>query len=323
MINISEITKNYTIDLQRFELLLNNIKTNYSDFPDKILKYILETNGKKIRPIFTYIAANLFGKTNERTDNAALIIELMHIASLLHDDVIDEAKIRRQRETVNYKWNNKTAILSGDFIFAMAMNFAIKNQEYKLFDIIAPSVMDLSMGEILEINFSKNFEINLEKYLEIIFLKTASLISCCFECGSFSVSATKDQIAKAKELGKIIGIMFQIKDDFLDYTNNRTGKEQGIDIKGNKITLPFILAYKNMDIENKKQIEIFWNKKNKTEKDILLNINRVIEFNGIVESEKFLQNYLLKAENLLNDFSNKEVVETLRLLLNFLISREY
>ncbi|MDR2834870.1 MAG: polyprenyl synthetase family protein [Bacteroidales bacterium] len=320
MLKDIKIIKTINPDLQRFESSLDEIIKLYDYFPDKILQYILETKGKKIRPSLTYLSAHLFGKPTISTDTAALIIELMHIASLLHDDVIDEAKLRRKQLTVNSKWDNKTAILTGDFIFSLAMKIAAQTKEYYLFDLISPAVMDLSLGEIYEIKFSNYFEINKEKYFQIIRLKTAALIACCFECGAYSVKAEKNEIETAKKLGEIIGIMFQIKDDMLDYIGKKTGKEIGIDIKDKKITLPLILAYHNMDEKSKKEIENLW--ENVDERNFQRIISLVVENKGIEKSEEILFQYRSESKQLLEKFSNKKIISTIKKLIEYLTVRD-
>lgn len=312
-----EFLNNKIIDknLSEFNLILDELKATYSEFPQHIFQYILSSKGKQIRPLLTFLSANLFGDNNSTTQTAALIIELMHSASLLHDDVIDEAKIRRGIATINHKWDNKTAIMAGDFIFALAMKIATERNEHKLFDIISKAVMDLSLGEIKETEFSNNFSPDIHQYLEIIYLKTASLIACCFECGSFSVGASIENINLAKEFGKIFGLIFQIKDDILDYCGTNTGKEKGIDIKGKKLTLPLILAYQNMDINLQKQIKTIWNQTYKSVEDINFIINKTIEFQGITKSNEILLNYKYQAESLLLKFENKEISKIILFLV--------
>ena len=260
MKSFKEISKNIKLDLENFEVLLNELFIDEDESLKEFFDFIFKIKGKRVRPALVYLFARMFGETNSTSHDAALLVELIHTATLLHDDVLDEAVLRRGVVSVNKKWDNKTAILLGDYLLAKSMQVTTKHQEYKLFDIITPSVLALSLGELeQQISNFKNFEINEEKYFKIIKNKTASLLSACCKAGAYSTVKDEIILEKAHEFGENLGIIFQIKDDILDYVGNeKTGKEKGIDIKEGKITLPLIRAFQNMSESNRNQLKVVW-----------------------------------------------------------------
>jgi octaprenyl-diphosphate synthase len=321
--SFKEISKNIGADLDNFEVLLEKLFIDEDEILLNILDFIFKTKGKRIRPILVYLFARLFGSPNSTSDDAAMLVELMHTATLLHDDVIDEAVLRRSVETVNKKWGDKTAILVGDYLFAKAMKIATEHQEYNLFDIITPAVLSLSLGELQQMTNSQNFEINEDKYFDVINNKTASLLSACCKAGAYSTTKNEKFINKAEEFGKILGIIFQIKDDILDYVGNEsTGKENGIDIKEGKITLPLIRAYQNMSDTDRTQLKELWFQafdNSKLRKDI---IKLTIKNSGIKAAEKDMQTYKQQAVIILKEFPKSPARDALSELLDYIIERD-
>lgn len=324
MVKYLDIVDIIKSDLERFDELFNETikKSGYSI--DEVLEYVGKNNGKRIRPILVYLSARVLGKVNDKTDIAALLVEIIHTATLLHDDVIDEADIRRGKKTVNNKWNNKTAILSGDYMFAKAMNIATANKMYDLFDIISPTILDLSIGELEQMNKSKNVNIVEEDYFDIIYRKTASLIQAACHCGAISVNAQDEKINCLKEYGKNIGLIFQLKDDILDYYGSeKTGKLIGKDIIEGNITLPFIYAVKtlpenkvirlielwfnrNQDnavseiieiVKGSSALELCYNKMNDLKQKALSCLNLNLEKNRVKDSLGYLVEYIIEREN--------------------------
>lgn len=323
MKSFKEITKNITSDLEYFETLLVELGGSEKDLIKDILDYIFETKGKRVRPVLVYLTARLFNTPSSTTHDAALLVELMHTATLLHDDVVDQALLRRGKQTVNHKWDDKTAVLSGDFLFAKAMKLATDHQEYRLFDIITPAIISLSLGELQQMSNSAKFEINEEAYLEVIKNKTASLLCACCKAGVYSTFDDANMIEKAGIFGDILGIIFQIKDDILDYVGNgETGKETGIDIREGKVTMPLILAWKNMNDEEKILLSEYWSSAG-TYRDYEKKIIELVNAKGgIKDSEKVMQEYKNKALIVLREFPKSSSRDALKALIDYIIERE-
>lgn len=324
MKSFKEISKNIKLDLENFEVLLNELFIDEDESLKEFFDFIFKIKGKRVRPALVYLFARMFGETNSTSHDAALLVELIHTATLLHDDVIDEAVLRRGVVSVNKKWDNKTAILLGDYLLAKSMQVTIKHQEYKLFDIITPSVLALSLGELeQQISNFKNFEINEEKYFKIIKNKTASLLSACCKAGAYSTVKDEIILEKAHEFGENLGIIFQIKDDILDYVGNeKTGKEKGIDIKEGKITLPLIRAFQNMSESNRNQLKVVWQQAF-DDAEIRKNIIELtIKNNGIKSAEQDMQIYRNRALNILNEFPKCSARDALEELIDYVIERD-
>ena len=324
MNNLENIIKTIEFDLKQFDIYFNEIIKPEEPELNDFINYIFSVNGKKIRPILIYTTAKLFGKPTITTHRAAVITELIHTATLLHDDVVDNAKIRRGRLSANAKWDNNSSILLGDLLFAKAMKCATDNKEYKLFDIITPAIINLSSGELIQNVYSKKFTADLDLYYKIINYKTASLLSVCCEAAAYSVNATENEIQSAKKLGELLGIIFQIKDDILDYDrNNNSGKELGIDLKEGKVTLPVITACNNMSKDMKAKLISLWNSKEKNNKIVNEIINIVVDNNGITESEEIMIKHKKEAITCLNNFKDTDIKLLFIELLDYIISRNF
>lgn len=279
-------------EIKKFEK--NFIDTlNATELPLEIVSYIKQSQGKKLRPLLTILITKIFDKVDIFTYRAAVLIELIHFSSLLHDDVIDNAKFRRKKNTINSIYGDKTAILSGDYLFSFALKLASDYQYDSLINVIANAIKDLSLGELLELENSKNANFDEKKYFETVKLKTASLIASCFEIACLSSKNDKNKTEKIKEIGFNFGLLFQILDDIMDYVGKNTGKLIGIDIENNKITLPLILALNNMNPDEKKSFLLLWFDK-KDKENIEKIINNVINFNGIKDSEEKARQLLMK-----------------------------
>jgi octaprenyl-diphosphate synthase len=322
VISFKEITRNIKSDLDHFESLLNEISITEKDLLNEILTFIFETKGKRVRPVLVYLTARLFGQPNKSTHHAALLVELMHTATLLHDDVIDKATLRRGKQTINHRWDDKTAVLTGDFLFAKAMKLATDHKEYKLFDIITPAIISLSVGELQQMSNSANFKVSRDNYFEVIKKKTASLLSVCCESGAYTAGVDDVTVKRAGYFGEILGIIFQIKDDILDYVGNgETGKETGIDIREGKITLPLICAWDNMDESSKAKIVSLWDQVgiNRSYEKVI--IQEVIKFDGILEAEKIMKELKAQALEVLNDFPDTPARLALAQIIDYIIDR--
>lgn len=324
MISFETIAKNIKNDIEIFEksFLEQITETGYSI--NEVLKYINTSNGKRLRPILVYLSSRLFGFPNKTTHIAALIVEIIHTATLLHDDVIDDAELRRGRYTVNKKWNNKTAILSGDYMFAKAMKIATENKEYKLFDLISPVILNLTIGELEQMYRSKTLELTEENYFDIIYKKTASLIEVACHCGALSTSSENDidSICSLRNYGKIVGLIFQIKDDILDYFGSeRTGKLIGKDIIEGNVTLPLIYAMQEIDSISSDRIKEIWYSKNRTEKYTEI-INLVKKSNSLKRCKDKMYELRTAAIKSIDDIHENEVKRSFIYLIDYIIDRE-
>lgn len=310
-------------ELDEFEKYFrNSLRTSHS-LLTTIIQYLVSRKGKRIRPLLIFLSAGLVGEINQRTFIGATMVELLHTATLIHDDVVDEAKERRGILSINAKWNNKIAVLLGDYLLAKGLLVSVENNEFEFLKILSNAVKLMSEGELLQIQTAKSLEISEERYFEIIYSKTASLISACCEIGCLSASDSSEDRAKLKEFGRLIGLAFQIRDDIFDYEGSSgiIGKPVGNDIRERKVTLPLIYAL-NSAPENLAQ-NVFDKVKSKSKrKDIREIIQFVIEYDGITKSRNRAQTLVDKAKEILMEFPDNPARQSLLLLSDYIIERE-
>ena len=290
---------------------------------DRIMYYIIKRKGKQMRPMFVFLSAKLFKNINEKTYQAASMIELLHTATLVHDDVIDEANFRRGFFSVNALWKNKIAVLVGDFLLSRGLLLAVKNKEYDLLEIMSTAVQDMSEGEILQIEKARKLDITEEVYFNIIQQKTATLIAACCASGANSAGQNKKTIEQMRLFGEKAGIAFQIKDDLFDYTKNSLiGKPIGLDIREKKMTLPLIYTLNSVNNKVRKKI-IDTIKNYSTNDDKVAKVIGLVKENGGIEYAKIkMEAYRQEAINILNNFENNEANKSLRLLLDYVVNRK-
>ncbi len=222
---------------------------------DTITRYIIKRKGKQIRPLFVFFSARMFGEINDSTYRAASLIELLHTATLIHDDVVDDSNERRGFFSLNALWKNKISVLVGDYLLSRGLLLALEHDDFDLLKIVANSVKEMSEGELLQIEKARSLDIEEPVYFEIIRKKTASLIASCLSCGAASSSASTEQIEQMRQVGEQAGIAFQIKDDILDFERDTAkGKPSGVDIKERKMTLPLIYLINNTSYSEKRSI---------------------------------------------------------------------
>lgn len=318
--DFNNIAKHVGINFAEFEKRLDQMVCSDSSKFGSIMKYVFGAKGKRIRPLLVYLSAKMFGEINHRTHYAAIIVETLHNATLAHDDVVDEAEIRRNRPSLNKVEGNKTAVLTGDYLFAKALKLATDRNEYKILEMMIPVICDMSEGELQQLNEPK-FQADEKTYYEIIFKKTASLIAACLKIGAITVDATNEQIEGIGKIGEKVGYIFQIKDDILDYSGKKTGKDSGNDIKENKITQPLICAWKNMSDENREKIVSLW-KAERTAENIESIRNLVIANNGISDSENIIRKMKDDIANEICKLENCKHSEFLLQVTNYIIERE-
>ena len=288
---------------------------------DKIMNYIVKRKGKQMRPMFVFLSAGACGQINESTYRGASLIELVHTASLVHDDVVDNSNYRRGFFSVNALWKNKIAVLVGDFLLTRGLFLALEHKDYDLLSICTDAVKEMSEGELLQMEKARNLDISEEVYYEIIRQKTASLIASCCAAGASSVKSSSDVVEKMKLFGQNVGMAFQIKDDLFDYGEDEIGKPLGIDIKEKKMTLPLIYALSKASwLEKRRIISIVKNESEKPKK-----VKEVIDFvkksGGIEYATQAMTKYHQQASDMLAQLPDSVYKKSLSQLVQFTIER--
>ncbi len=316
-----EIAKGIGIDLDSYEkLLADTIGADSSNFKYLIDK-IFATKGKRIRPMLVYLSAKIFGKANIHTDRAALIVEILHNATLIHDDIVDEAELRRNTPTINATQGNKVAVLTGDYLMAKAIGMAAANGEHTIIDMLMPTVCTMSEGELLQLD-TADFSTDESRYFDIIFRKTVSLIASCMKIGAYTAGANEQQIAAIGKIGEKIGYIFQIKDDMLDYSaNGKTGKESGNDIKENKVTMPLICAWNNMTDNEQADFKQLW-KSQRTAENIEQIRKTVVAKGGMEGCQKRTNEIKEEVFSLIGTLPQSDYCTYLKQITEYIIERE-
>jgi len=322
MASLSQLRQPIREELDEFELRFKAAMKSTVPLLDKITYYIVKRKGKQIRPMFVFLMAKLLAPINDKTYVAASLVELLHTATLVHDDVVDDSHIRRGFFSINALWKNKIAVLAGDFLLSKGLLIAIENKHYDLLEIMSHAVRKVSEGELLQFEKARKLDINEEVYYEIIKSKTASLISAACGIGAASTSDDATIIAKAQEFGEAAGMAFQIKDDLFDYGYENIGKPTGIDIKEKKMTLPLIYTLNNVDRSTNNKIRRIIKRKSEQKKYQQEVIAIVKKSGGIEYAESVMRDYKQQALDLLQTFPDGEAKESLALLLDFVIDRK-
>lgn len=319
---LSRIKEPIEKEMAEFEAYFR--KTMRSKIPllNIILNYILRRKGKQMRPLLVFLTARLNGEIAEPTYIAATLIELLHTASLVHDDVVDDAHERRGALSINALWNSKIAVLVGDYMLSTGMHICVEKTRYDMLEIVSEAVKSMSEGELLQLQKSRKLNIKEEDYFKIIISKTAALISACTACGAKSVTDDPEIIQLMKDLGENIGIAFQIKDDLLDYEGTgMTGKTIGNDIKEKKITLPLIYALDQSANSKKRHILGIVKNKKKTKTEIAEVISFVSEYGGLEYASLKMNQYRDKALAILDSYPDSEVKNSLKEFIQYTTSR--
>ncbi|WP_375581156.1 polyprenyl synthetase family protein [Marivirga tractuosa] len=319
---IKEIQRPIANEMAEFEIKFRQFMKSKVYLLDKIMGYIVKRKGKQMRPMFVFLSAGIHGQINEATYRGAALIELLHTATLVHDDVVDDANYRRGFFSINALWKNKIAILVGDYLLSRGLLLSIDNEDFDLLKIVSEAVREMSEGELLQIEKARKLNITEDIYYDIIKQKTASLIASCCAVGSRSVTKDDEVSDKMKLFGEKVGMAFQIKDDLFDYGTNDIGKPLGIDIKEKKMTLPLIYALNNSDkSEQKHIIKLIKNKsdKNSTVKTVVDFVRRK---KGIAYAEEVMHNYYDDAMKIIQDFPKSEYRQSLIDLVKYTIERK-
>lgn len=323
-LSLDEIKKPIAGEMKLFEERFRQSMKSKVPLLDNIMHYIVKRKGKQMRPMFVFLTAGMTGGINDSSYRAASLIELLHTATLVHDDVVDDSTLRRGFFSINAIWKNKIAVLVGDYLLSRGLLLSVQNKDYHLLEIVSNAVREMSEGELMQIEKARRLDITEEIYFDIIRQKTASLISSCCACGASSASATAETISIMKQFGEYIGLAFQIKDDLFDFENPvETGKPSGIDIKESKMTLPLIYSLlQSSSQEKRKIINIIKNSsedKNKV-KEVLAFIKT---YDGIGYAKKKMFELRDKAFSLIQNFPESHYKTSLVNLVNFTTERTH
>ncbi len=289
---------------------------------DQIIRYLLRQKGKELRPTLVFMTANLFGEINERSYVAATMIELLHTATLIHDDVVDEADTRRGFVSINKIWKNKAGVLLGDYLLSKGLLIALENEEYQLLKVQSRAVQKMSEGELRQFKTAGLFNMTEERYFQIISEKTASLISTCCECGAVSATDDTEMHKLMSEIGMCIGIAFQIRDDLFDYGMYDIGKPKRNDIQERKVTLPLIKALDTADRKEASHYRALMKKRKKSRSDVDELVRFVHESGGIDKAREAMYEYANKAIAGLGRLPDSKVKEDFVDLIHYVITRK-
>jgi len=290
---------------------------------DKIMHYIVKRKGKQMRPRFVLLCAKLGGEVNAKTYRAASLVELLHTATLVHDDVVDEALERRSFFSINALWKNKVAVLVGDYLLSKGLLLSLENKDYDVLEVLSTAVKEMSEGELLQQEKSRNLNLDEDVYYNIIKGKTASLLASACAAGACSTFSDEKDINNLRLFGEYTGMAFQIKDDLFDYGNADVGKPTGNDIKEKKLTLPLIYTLNNCSSNDKAFIINTIKNHNRNKDKVAAVIQIVNQQGGILYAENRMQYFRQKAMDILLLYPSSPVRDALEEMINFTTNRNY
>jgi octaprenyl-diphosphate synthase len=310
-------------ELDTFEKKFAAAVKSQTPLLNKIMNYIIKRKGKQMRPMFVFLSAKLHGPVDESTYRAAALVELLHTATLVHDDVVDESYERRGFFSINAIWKNKIAVLMGDYLLSKGLLLSTDNNDFEHLHILSQAVKQMSEGELLQIEKSRKLNLEEKIYFEIIRNKTASLLSAACAVGAWSTSHDNTIADQMKLFGEKVGIAFQIKDDLFDYGNDNVGKPTGNDIKEKKLTLPLIYTLNKVDRPTRQKLIYIIKNENKDRKKVKLVIDTVVAEGGISYATQMMNQYRDEALQILYAFPDNEVRKALEELVRFTTDRKY
>lgn len=321
-LNLDDIKAPVAKEMEEFEQKFRSSMKTKVMLLDKIMSYIVKRKGKQIRPLFVFLSAGSCGGITEATFRGAALIELLHTASLVHDDVVDDSNFRRGFFSINALWKNKIAVLVGDFLLSRGLILSLENKDFELLGIVTKAVKDMSEGELLQFEKARQLDITEDIYYEVIRQKTASLIASCCAVGASSAGVENGQVGKMRQLGEYVGMAFQIKDDLFDYGEEEIGKPLGIDIKEKKMTLPLIYALSKASwLEKRRIINIVRNESDKPKK-----VKEVISFvknaGGMDYATKAMEKFYRQALEMIQTLPESAYRQSLAQLVQFTIERK-
>lgn len=310
-------------ELELFEEHFKEAVKSRVSLLDRIMQYIVKRKGKQMRPMFVLLSAKLHGEINDASYRAASLVELLHTATLVHDDVVDDALERRGMFSINALWKNKIAVLVGDYLLSKGLLLSLENKDFTILTILSNAVKKMSEGELLQIEKTRNLNFDESVYYEIINGKTASLLASSCAAGTSSVTNNEDTIQKMREFGENVGMAFQIKDDLFDYGEAKIGKPTGNDIKEKKLTLPLIHILQKVSPALKKEIIYIVKNNNNDKEKVKFVIDHVVSYGGIDYAEQKMNEYRDKALLTLNAFPTSPAREALEELVRYTTDRKF
>lgn len=309
-------------ELKIFERYFRDAMRNKVALLDRITYYIVKRKGKQMRPMFVFLAAKICGGVTDATYVGASMIELLHTASLVHDDVVDESHERRGFFSINALWKNKIAVLVGDYLLSQGLLIALKSKQFQLLEIISEAVQAMSEGELLQMEKARRLDIKESIYYDVIRGKTASLIAASCAAGAASTTRDEHTVETMRLFGEKIGMAFQIRDDLFDYGTDNIGKPKGIDIKEKKMTLPLIYALDNSKRKERKHIINLVKRHNNNPEKVQEVIEYVLASGGIEYTRKVMDRYKEEAFELLHELPYSSARVSMEELVNFVVERK-
>lgn len=319
---LKDIKSPIATELQIFEDRFKEAMKSKVPLLDRITYYIVQRKGKQMRPMFVLLSAKLHGEIGDKTYHAAALIELLHTATLVHDDVVDDSRKRRGFFSVNALWKNKVAVLVGDFLLSKGLLISLDNDHFDLLKIMSQTVKEMSEGELLQMEKARRLDIEEDVYFDIIRQKTATLIASACACGTASVSDDKELIERMRLFGEKVGIAFQIKDDLFDYGSHEIGKPKGIDIKERKMTLPLIYALNKASKADKRRIINIVKNHNEDPRKVDEVIQYVRDSGGIQYTEQVMESYKQEALDILTTLPPGDTRDSLEEMIRYTTERK-
>ena len=323
MMTLEEIQRPIRAEMSEFETRFRDAMRSRTALLDRVMHYIVRRKGKQMRPMFTLLSARSFGPVNDEGFVAASLIELLHTATLVHDDVVDGSPLRRGFFSINALWKNKIAVLVGDYLLSRGLLLAVEHGQFELLAIVSRAVREMSEGELLQIEKARGLNFEEEVYFEIIRQKTASLIAACCASGAAAGGAGPEEVMRMHRFGELTGIAFQIKDDLFDYgTGDRSGKPTGLDIKERKLTLPLIHALRQVSPSERRWMVRVVKARAQDGRQVERLVERVAEVGGIAHAHECMLAHRDQALELLHTFPENEARRALEGLVQLTVERD-
>ena len=310
-------------ELRTFETKFKDAISSNAPMLDRIMRYIVKRKGKQLRPMFVFLSARLCGEINDSTYRAASLVEVLHTATLMHDDVVDDSMERRGFFSAYALWKAKATVLIGDYLLAKGLLLSLDHSDYQILRILSDAVRKMSEGELLQLEKARNLNLREDIYYDIIRNKTASLVASACAAGAWSTTNDAQITEKLRAFGENAGVAFQIKDDLFDYGGDNVGKPTGNDIKEKKLTLPLIYTLNNVNKEIRRKIIFILKNEGNNKEKVKYVIDRVVECGGIKYSQQKMNDFKQKAIDILYQFPENPYRKGLEDLLNFVTDRKY
>ncbi|NTU54120.1 MAG: polyprenyl synthetase family protein [Chlorobiaceae bacterium] len=323
--DIKEVTSSVTEELKVFQERYKSVLHSSNSLVDKVTRYVLKQQGKQIRPLLVLLSAKVCGQVVDVSYRGAIMIELLHSATLIHDDVVDGAEMRRGIPSINALWKNKISVLIGDYLLSKGLLYSLENNDFQSLRLVSEAVRRMSEGEILQIQKTRSLDITEEDYISVIADKTGSLIATSCAIGAASATSSEQDIASLKSYGEFLGLAFQIRDDLLDYTGDskKTGKQLGIDIKDRKITLPLIYALRHSEKGEQNKIKTILKSSRKRSVRSREVIDFVTQKGGLDYAAAIAEGFADKALASISHFPDNEAKRSLQRLVDFVMKRQH